>query len=164
MRRCTNLEQLREVSENFPTLESESISHRKYRINIMDNMKKKAIEDRQVSLSLPELGVKKRGIIVKLLRGGNTLMVNPVVTFKFMPRFSTERCRSVDSKLHYTGIKRWLFIRVKYLNEELEVVSKNLGYKDAVKVLHAIDHLNGILICDIGKEATFTKKLREVWR
>ncbi len=97
-----------------------------------------------VGLAAPQIGVLKRIIVIKHVSGFIPL-INPIIYWKDIKTsyYTNESCLSVDGE-HM--VKRFRKIKIKYLNERGQEISKLVEGYPAQIIQHEIDHLNGILI------------------
>ena len=141
----TNIEYLRQKSEPVSPAEAVGIASRLKGYLVMCG-------DKGSGLSAIQIGVPKRVCVVKLSEGTKTL-INPEVTYRG-DEVETKR----EGCLSFSGrrflVERPLDIKIKYLNESGDTVEISLMEQDARIVLHEIDHMDGIVIPDIGKEVT----------
>ena len=106
-------------------------------------------------ISAIQLGVPKRAILLRYVKGKPIVVYNPEVIIKIGNRKSTEGCLS-EGKQRYV-VNRPIVAVVSYYNENMNRVTKILRYKKLRIFMHEVDHLNGILLQDKGvlvKETT----------
>jgi peptide deformylase len=96
-------------------------------------------------LSLPQVGVSKRGFVV-LVEDEPVVMMNPRVSVEGLQVASLEGCLSIPDTYGY--VYRWEDITIKYYDENWRYQSVNLDDIEAFSVQHENDHLNGVLIAD----------------
>lgn len=95
-------------------------------------------------------------VCVCKLNGEVIEMLNPRMKFKFWFQFSNEGCESIPNKRY--GLWRPLLGLVEYYDVSGRRQSKWLGKKNVRIVSHEIDHTNGVLISDKGREWKFDTK------
>lgn len=135
---------------------------------ILDDMIKCCEETKALSLAANQVGIDKKIIVVydnsEILK-----LVNPIITKQSGKQIYLEACASVDYDNYFAGgfVERPAYIELEaldYNNEE--VIIKATGVL-AVKLLHEMDHLDGILFTDklVGELLTFdSQKSRIVFR
>ena len=102
--------------------------------------------NRFLGFAANQIGYNKRIII---LRAGNNynVLINPSFIEKKFPFPYLETCYSLDSKKYYF-VKRYLWARVKY--QDLEAKPREIILKGPSAVYQEIDHINGIMVSEIG--------------
>ena len=103
-----------------------------------------------VSLSAPQIGYNKR---VFCVRFGNTdyrTFVNPIIDNVRDLTFARETCHSIEDKEFIRP--RYNFIRIIYMTPLGKIESREVRGRTAVVLQHCIDHLDGLLLSDIGIE------------
>ena len=100
-------------------------------------------------LSLPQLGISKRGCICKLRRG-TIVMFNPtIVKQSNIKQVSYETCLSVPHKEYH--LMRQTACTVRYLGADGKPATYTAtDFKDARILQHELDHLNGKCLPDVG--------------
>lgn len=99
-------------------------------------------------ISAIQAGIPKRAVLLRYTKGNPFIVYNPVVIRTFGSRKSNEGCLS-EGKHRYI-VERPCTAIVSYYNENMEKVTKVLGYKKLRIFMHEVDHLNGILLQDKG--------------
>lgn len=136
-------EVLFEISENVT---KEELQTEEFKKNIQD-MIDVGIRYNAAGVAAPQIGWSKRVFIYYDEEW--KVVVNPVVKMKSERVSNIERCLSCDNVYK---VKRYKRIRVDALNLEGErIVIDSKNKKISFCLQHEIDHLNGILIADIGK-------------
>lgn len=100
-----------------------------------------------LGMAAPQVGFNKRIIVLKKSLGNYTVMVNPEIVEQKMnlPIFSN--CFSVDG-IYIIKSPYWL--KIKYQDLEGKYHQKIINGAKAATVMQEINHINGILISDIG--------------
>ena len=104
-------------------------------------------------LSAVQIGVLERIAILRI-KGEVFYIINPKIVKSFFSQKSIESCASVDSKpFHYDyyTVRRPLFGKVEYIDENGKRVSKWVGKKYIRLYAHEIDHMDGITIDNKGE-------------
>lgn len=103
-----------------------------------------------VGLAAPQIGINKRFFVIKYRDKPATIFINPTIVYHmpFYKNTGPEGCLSIPSQTFL--LERARIIRVKYFNEKFEEVEADLIDTMARIYQHELDHLNGILISDIG--------------
>ena len=94
-----------------------------------------------------------RVILLRYKRGDKPIVVfNPKVTCSIGSKKSNEGCLSEGDGRWI--VKRPLLMRVEYYTLDNERIVEWLPYKKARIFKHEVDHLDGILLQDIGKKVS----------
>lgn len=101
-------------------------------------------------ISAIQLGLPYRAALVKFKDGRRLILYNPIVKFKFGFVRSNEGCLSLPGKRY--KVWRPLLIKLSYAKLDGELCTDIFTYSKARLIMHEIDHMNGVLICDKGKE------------
>tara|TARA_Y100000588_G_C14262248_1_gene928154 strand:- start:1411 stop:1938 length:528 start_codon:yes stop_codon:yes gene_type:complete len=120
-------------------------------IKLMDDMLDTMYQAPGVGLAAPQIGVKKRIIVVdcssKDENRAPLRMINPeLVSVSDEETISEEGCLSLPG--HYANISRPAEVKVSYLDEAAENRLVEVSGLLSVCIQHEIDHLNGILFID----------------
>ena len=102
------------------------------------------------SLTAPQIGYNKRVFCMKFGKDDYRTFVNPIVENNTAFQFSRETCTSIPDKTFI--IPRFGNIKVYYTTPLGKVESCKLAGMSAFVFQHCIDHLNGMLVSDIGLE------------
>lgn len=118
---------------------------------LMENMLETMYDAPGVGLAAPQLGIKKRIIVVDCARSDETptpyRMINPeLIALSEEEIINEEGCLSLPG--HYADVSRPTEARVKYLDENGVQHTLDAGGLLAVCIQHEIDHINGILFVD----------------
>lgn len=110
-----------------------------------------------VGLAAPQLGRNIRVVLVDVSAGEDKnalrVMVNPVLLQQSIEMdVRPEGCLSVPGGIY--NVKRPLAAKVRYLDRSLNIVEVALYDMEARIFYHEFDHLNGVLISDVGTRAT----------
>jgi len=114
---------------------------------------------RAVGLSAPQFGELDRLIVVRLQEHGalipqiELVLVNPEVVKKRGEHTVVEGCTSIPGK-HFE-VKRPKIVKVRGIGLDGKMHSVKGHDLLAQVLMHEIDHLDGVLIDKIGKDATF---------
>jgi peptide deformylase len=101
-------------------------------------------------LAAPQVGINKRFFV---LRFGNRFQtfINPeIIKMGDVKTETAEGCLSIPDQ--WFVVSRSRKIDVRYLDENLQVRKCRFHDFDAIAFQHELDHLDGILICDKGRE------------
>lgn len=101
-------------------------------------------------LTAPQLGYDKRIFCIRF--GGNDYrtFLNPVITRTSAFQFARETCNSLPEKTFI--MPRFGNIEVIYTTPLGKIETRKIIGRSAVVFNHCLDHLNGLLISDIGLE------------
>ncbi|OGI66223.1 hypothetical protein A3A95_02210 [Candidatus Nomurabacteria bacterium RIFCSPLOWO2_01_FULL_39_18] len=94
-----------------------------------------------------QIGFSKRIIVLRKSKNEYNVLINPVLVEKRFPFPCVETCYSFNSKKYYM-VKRYLLAKVKYQN--LKGESQETILKGPSAIYQEIDHINGILVSEIG--------------
>lgn len=139
-------EVLREVSEVVDPLDKEAQRLAKRLVNLVH------LDPGAAGLAANQIGVAKRVIAVRRQSGQVLAMLNPVI----QPYLSGELEKGVEGCFSLPGVKmeveRPSTCAVVYHNLKGHSRAMGLLGYDARVVQHEVDHLNGVLITDKGRE------------
>lgn len=102
------------------------------------------------SLTAPQIGYSKRVFCMKFGKDDYRTFVNPIIENNTAFQFSRETCTSIPDKTFI--IPRFGNIKIYYTTPLGKVESCKLAGMSAFVFQHCIDHLNGMLVSDIGLE------------
>lgn len=142
----TDIEKLSDRCDEVLDLRKES----KIVQNIILSLKNKIEEDKLDGLAANQLGFDKRIFVIAFGKDVRTF-INPVITSAEGITTSIETCPSIPGK-KYLRLRNSK-VSITYLNPLGKVVmAKNLVGKAAFVAQELIDHLEGVLLSDIGLE------------
>lgn len=101
-------------------------------------------------LTAPEIGYNKRVMCIRFGKTDYRTFVNPMIENNFNIQFSRETCSSIPDKTFI--IPRFGGIKGFFTTPLGKVESCKLDGKAAFVFQHCVDHLNGLLVSDIGLE------------
>lgn len=140
----TDYEQLSEVSDNVD-VKGENEEMRQIILSIKETMREKDL----TSLSAPQIGIQKRIFCVKDKKGIHSF-INPMIKKSTEMTFSREKDECFPDKEYiYPRNGR---VVVNYQTPLGEFKSTNVVGYSAFVFQRMIDHLNGVLISDVGLE------------
>lgn len=125
---------------------------------ILTEVKKYVEENKGVAgLALPQIGLSKKAFVAKLMLDGKEkteIFINPRIQLfpkERQTEHDNEGCLSIPGE--FFKVER--FLKVKIIYQDLNFKGHELILKDwnARVVQHENDHLNGILISQIGERA-----------
>ena len=104
-----------------------------------------------IGFAANQIGYSKR--IIGLKRGGNKyeIFVNPVIVGTRFPFLQSESCFSLNRKRllqHFYLVRRYLWTKIKY--QDLEGQPHEIILKGPSAIYQEIDHINGIMVSEIG--------------
>lgn len=146
--------ELKKVSAQIEKIDDEIL-------NLVKSMSEIMLKSNGIGLAAPQIGIKKKLIIVDERAIGNEskviAMINPqILSYQGFYEEHDEGCLSVPGFYGKVSDRR-RYIRVKYLDLEEQEQEIDLDNFLSVVVQHEIDHLNGILFID---RINFVEKLR----
>lgn len=116
---------------------------------------------RAIGLSAPQFGELSRLIVVRL-QGIELVLVNPEITKRRGAHLVAEGCTSIPGR--YFAVKRPKIVKVRGYDLDGKMHSVK-GHDLLAQVLcHEVDHLNGVLIDQSGKEIGRSECYKEVVR
>ena len=112
---------------------------------------KEVIRDKNlVYLTAPQIGIPIRVFVINF-NGNLRSFVNPVISETKGFEFSREVCYSLDNEYIRPRANS---VSVIYQTPLGKVESRKMLGKAAMVFQHAVDHLDGLLLCDVGLEIT----------
>jgi peptide deformylase len=103
-----------------------------------------------MGLAAPQVGIMKRMFIIQIGFGKKYVCINPKVTkASSTTKIKDEGCLSYPEQDYL--IERPTDIRVSYQDSKGTSVAKKFSGTMARCFLHELDHLNGIVMSDVGK-------------
>lgn len=103
-----------------------------------------------LSLSAPQIGYNRRIFCLRFGKEDYRTFINPVIENNMNVTMSRETCSSIPDKEFM--IPRFAKIKVIFMNPLGKILSNTLTGKAAEVFQHCLDHLNGVLVSDIGLE------------
>ena len=103
-----------------------------------------------VSLAAPQIGYNKRILCLRFGEKDYRTFINPMIENNTSLTMSREKCSSIPDKEFV--IPRFAKIKFYFTTPMGKVEACSLAGMAAIRLQHAIDHLNGMLISDIGLE------------
>jgi peptide deformylase len=101
-----------------------------------------------LGLALPQMGINKRGFVFRK-DDHYEIAINPkILKYGDRHKFYNEGCLSIPDE--WWTVKRSYEINVVYRDINWVIKTEKLLYRDAEVFQHEFDHLDGILISDIG--------------
>lgn len=102
-----------------------------------------------LGMAAPQVGYNKRVVILRKSYQNYIVMVNPEIVDKTWLLPSIERCYSLKDRGRYL-LKRYFWLKIKYQDLEGRYHKDNVFGFRAYTMQQEIDHINGVLISDIG--------------
>jgi peptide deformylase len=103
--------------------------------------------NRWLGFAANQIGFPKRIIALRKSRDEYEILVNPILVETRFPFPYLETCYSLDRKAYYF-VKRYLWSKVKY--QDLEGMPREMILKGPSAIYQEIDHINGIMVSEIG--------------
>ena len=103
--------------------------------------------NRWLGFAANQIGYSKRIIVLRKSKNEYEILVNPILIEKMFPFPFIETCYSFDVKKYYL-VKRYFWTKVKYQNLAGSSCEKIL--KGPSAIFQEIDHINGIMVSEIG--------------
>jgi len=101
-------------------------------------------------LAAPQVGINKRFFLIRFGDQIETFINPKMVPSTGLKIKSVEACLSLPESSY--DVKRYTKVVVEWTNESMQQRHKEFIGFDAVAIQHEYDHLNGILISDIGSK------------
>ena len=115
-----------------------------------------------IGLAAPQVGVSEQ-ILIADIGEGPIVVVNPKILMRSGQEVREEGCLSIPGIL--MNIKRPKKIRLRYLNEDNQMMEREYSELLARVILHETDHLKGKLIVDYAsliQQRKIKKKLKAI--
>ena len=103
--------------------------------------------NRWLGFAANQIGFPKRIIALRKSRDVYEILVIPILAETRFPFPYLETCYSLNRKNYYL-VKRYLWSKVKY--QDLEGNSREMVLKGLSAVYQEVDHINGIMVSEIG--------------
>lgn len=117
---------------------------------LIDDMFETMYEANGVGLAAPQVGIRKRIVVVDVTGEDPVALINPVILKSDGEQTGYEGCLSVPGK---TGIvTRANHVIVEAYNENMEKFTIEAEELMARALQHEIDHLDGVMYVDLVKE------------
>ena len=145
------IRKIRELGEDVLRAKAKEVTEVTPRIkDLIDDMFDTMYESNGVGLAAPQVGVRKRIIVVDTTGEDPIVLINPVIVQMDGEQTGYEGCLSVPGK---TGIvTRANHVVVEAYNEKMEKITVEGEELMARALQHEIDHLDGIMYVDKVKE------------
>lgn len=141
----TDLKTLHKLSQDVPMDDVKTVHM------LRDNLLKayERLDGKLQGMAAIQLSLPYKAILLRYKKGEAPIVIfNPRVIWKSGNRTSNEGCLSEEGRWL---VQRPLFAKVQYQLETGKVVTTILSYRKARIFMHEYDHLNGILLQDIGE-------------
>lgn len=141
----TDLKTLHKLSVDVPMDDTKTVHMlRDNLLNAYERLGGKLQGMAAIQLSLPY-----KAILLRYDKNKSPIVIfNPRVIWKYGDRISNEGCLSEKGRWL---VHRPLFAKVQYQLETGKIVTTILYYRKARIFMHEYDHLNGVLLQDIGE-------------
>ena len=141
------------------TIPDQRLKNKSSEVKLFDINLKKIVKDmfdtlndsgNGIGLAAPQVGVKKRIVIVDLKENNKSspvIFINPVIIKESRERaVNEEGCLSIPG--YYAEVERAKEVDVEWYDLEGEKVTKTFSGLFSICIQHEIDHLDGILFID----------------
>lgn len=115
-------------------------------LDIKATMKAKKLQ----SLSAPQIGYKSRIFCIRFGESDYRAFLNPIIETTNAFQFAREKCSSLPDKEFIRP--RYGSIRVMYMTPMGEYKCNNIAGRSAIVFQHCLDHLDGLLLSNVGLE------------
>ena len=126
----------KEITEMTPRIEE-----------LIDDMFETMYENNGVGLAAPQVGVRKRVVVIDVEDGNQYVLINPEILETSGSQTGQEGCLSVPGKCGQ--VTRADHVKAKALNENMEEYVIEADGLLARCILHECDHLDGKLYVDL---------------
>ena len=103
--------------------------------------------NRWLGFAANQIGYSKRIIVLRKSKNEYEILVNPILIEKRFPFPFIETCYSFDVKKYYL-VKRYFWTKVKYQNLSGNFCENII--KGPSAIFQEMDHINGIMVSEIG--------------
>lgn len=110
-------------------------------------------ENNLQSLSAPQIGYNKRIVCLRFGDNDYRTFINPVIENNSNITMSREKCSSIPGKEYI--IPRFTKLKFFFVTPLGKIESATLVGRAAQVFQHSLDHLNGMLVSDIGLEIDY---------
>ena len=141
------------------TIPDQRLKNKSSEVKLFDINLKKIVKDmfdtlndsgNGIGLAAPQVGVKKRIVIVDLKENNKSspvIFINPVIVKESREReVNEEGCLSIPG--YYAEVERAKEVDVEWYDLEGEKITKTFSGLFSICIQHEIDHLDGILFID----------------
>ena len=116
-------------------------------VELIDDMLETMYEANGVGLAAPQVGVRKRVVVIDVEDGNQYVLINPEILETSGSQTGQEGCLSVPGKCGQ--VTRADHVKAKALNENMEEYVIEADGLLARCILHECDHLDGKLYVDL---------------
>ena len=145
------LRKIRELGEDVLRARAKEVTEVTPRVKeLIDDMFDTMYEANGVGLAAPQVGIRKRIVVVDVTGEDPVVLINPEIIYKDGEQTGYEGCLSVPGK---TGIvTRANHVVVQAYNENMEKFTIEAEELMARALQHEIDDLEGVMYVDLVKE------------
>ncbi|MBR6726496.1 MAG: peptide deformylase [Clostridia bacterium] len=130
-------------------------------LRLLDDMRDTLIDSKGVGLAAPQVGVRRRIVLVENEKGQIYELINPkIVAFTQERQQDLEGCLSVPNKWGITD--RPMSVTVEAMNRKGEIFQVSGSGLTARCFCHELDHLDGVLFYDKAVKMLTQKELEEL--
>lgn len=110
------------------------------------------MDGKMQGLAAIQIGLPYRAVLIRWKKGLDPFVAfNPRIVWKIGSKKSNEGCLS-EGDTRYI-VKRPRIAKIEWRDSDDNIYSMIVGYKKARIFCHEVDHLNGVLLSDIGEVA-----------
>ena len=142
MKITTDFDFLRKVSK--PVTDFDARLHQ-----LLDDMRETMFDSSGIGIAAPQVGVLWRACIMLTLDGEILELVNPEIITQKRPKRGDEACLSIPER--NVSVIRPQFTRIRAMDRFGNTFERDFKKVESICACHEIDHLNGVLITDIGE-------------
>lgn len=131
------------------TEETDYASNKDVMRSVIHLLNTKTKQDNLTHLTAPQIGYKHRIICIRL-KNATKILINPIIYVGKGMKISFEKCVNLPNKKFM--IPRVTDVTVSYIDENGETKTERFVGLAAILIQHSMDHLEGILLDDLGLE------------
>ena len=136
------IRQIRTIGDEILTKECKPVKEMNERtLELIEDMFETMYENNGVGLAAPQVGVRKRVVVIDVEDGNQYVLINPEIIETSGEQTGEEGCLSLPGK--WGIVTRPNYVKVRALNEEMEEVELEGEGLLARAFCHEIDHLAG---------------------
>ena len=145
------IRQIRTIGDEILTKECKPVKEMNERtLELIEDMFETMYENNGVGLAAPQVGVRKRVVVIDVEDGNQYVLINPEILETSGEQTGQEGCLSVPNKVgivtrpNYAKVKAYDENMQEYIIEGTELLARCL--------CHEIDHLDGVMYVDKATE------------
>ena len=142
------IRQIRTIGDEILTKECKPVKEMNERtLELIEDMFETMYENNGVGLAAPQVGVRKRVVVIDVEDGNQYVLINPEILETSGSQTGQEGCLSVPGKAGL--VTRPSHVKVRALNEKMEEFVLEADDFLARAICHECDHLHGHLYVEL---------------